>query len=514
MYSAFARLNYQPWYAIAEFIDNSLQSFLANRVALSAAGTNQLVVDVEIEPDLIRVRDNAAGIATTELHRAFSPAMPPPDVSGLSEFGIGMKAAASWFSEYWIVRSSAVGEAVEREVVFDLPEIISSGREYLPITERPADPSDHYTVLELTSLRVQPRSRTLTKIRDHLSSIFRVFLREGTMRLNYITASLSEALSYQEPRFLEAMYFREADSAPLVWRKDIEIDVGGGQAIRGWAGLLATASTRNAGFAVFRRGRLIQGSGDQTWRPERVFGSPNSYPYQRLTGELHVEGFAVTHTKDGIQWGDVEDAVLDLIAEAVDSEPLPLVKQAEGYRVRKDAASLKLGYGSVAVDTTGDALARHAPRAIDLQLQSPASRPRDMSANPTQIAQPDETAVELAEVLARKSVSFVVEERSRQWNITVQLVRNRAEEWFSYSRGASEDDTADVISISLNLDHPFSEAFLNESESVLTPMMRIVAALALAEINAVEVGTEFAGRVRRNFNELLRRVFSEPAEGA
>ena len=36
MYAAFARLNYEPWYALAEFVDNSLQSYLANRSALQA----------------------------------------------------------------------------------------------------------------------------------------------------------------------------------------------------------------------------------------------------------------------------------------------------------------------------------------------------------------------------------------------------------------------------------------------------------------------------------------------
>jgi hypothetical protein len=28
MYGAFSRLPYKPWYAIAEFVDNSIQSFL------------------------------------------------------------------------------------------------------------------------------------------------------------------------------------------------------------------------------------------------------------------------------------------------------------------------------------------------------------------------------------------------------------------------------------------------------------------------------------------------------
>ena len=38
MYEASARLNYKPWFALAEFLDNSIQSFLSNRDALAIAG--------------------------------------------------------------------------------------------------------------------------------------------------------------------------------------------------------------------------------------------------------------------------------------------------------------------------------------------------------------------------------------------------------------------------------------------------------------------------------------------
>jgi hypothetical protein len=109
MYAAFARLNYKPWYAFAEFVDNSLQSALSNAEALRRAhgGTYRLLVEIDASEDGMEVRDNAAGIHGREYGRAFLPASPPPDTSGLSEFGLGMKAAASWFARRWSVRTSA-----------------------------------------------------------------------------------------------------------------------------------------------------------------------------------------------------------------------------------------------------------------------------------------------------------------------------------------------------------------------------------------------------------------------
>lgn len=186
MYAAFARLNYKPWFAIAELVDNALQSFLANRDRLAAAdgARRPLHVEVRIEDGLIRISDRAAGIARGEIPRAFSPAAPPTDATGLSEFGIGLKASACWFGDLWSVRTSALGEKVERTVVFDVPRIVSEGIENLQLDEQPADENDHYTVIELSRLRVQPRGRTVTKIREHLTSIYRTFLRRGVLDLS------------------------------------------------------------------------------------------------------------------------------------------------------------------------------------------------------------------------------------------------------------------------------------------------------------------------------------------
>ena len=48
--SIFPHLNYKSWYAIAEFVDNALQSFLSNRGVLQAVeGTGfKLRVDIEL----------------------------------------------------------------------------------------------------------------------------------------------------------------------------------------------------------------------------------------------------------------------------------------------------------------------------------------------------------------------------------------------------------------------------------------------------------------------------------
>ena len=299
MYAAFARLNYKPWYALAEFVDNALQSALSNIEALQAAsgGNYYLLVEVDASEEHIEIRDNAAGIQESAYARAFLPASPPQDTSGLSEFGLGMKAAASWFARQWSVRTTALGEPVERTIIFDIPKIVETNCEHLEPVERHARAEDHFTTISLSNLQVRPKGRTLAKIREHLSSIYRMFVRDGLLQLRFN----GELLTYEPSTFLVASYYSSPDPQPVTWRKDIELDMGDGHRVKGWAGILARANVTNAGFAVFRRRRLIQGSRGEAYRPEKIFGKPNKFVYQRLVGELEVEGFSVSHTKDGIQ---------------------------------------------------------------------------------------------------------------------------------------------------------------------------------------------------------------------
>ena len=67
-----------------------------------------------------------------------------------------------------------------------------------------------------------------------------------------------------------------------------DFNFGGGLRAHGFAAIRRKASVSDAGFALFRRNRLIQGSGDEGYRPEFIFGKPNSFPYQRIFGEIHL----------------------------------------------------------------------------------------------------------------------------------------------------------------------------------------------------------------------------------
>ncbi|WP_220427998.1 hypothetical protein, partial [Klebsiella pneumoniae] len=85
-----------------------------------------------------------------------------------------------------------------------------------------------------------------------------------------------------------APYFKDKEGEPLIWRKDIDFKFGDNISVNGFAAIRAVGNTSEAGFSLFRRGRVIQGSADETYRPAYIFGNSNSYKYQRVFGELYI----------------------------------------------------------------------------------------------------------------------------------------------------------------------------------------------------------------------------------
>jgi hypothetical protein len=86
--SVLRHLNYRSWFALAEFVDNSLQSYLSKQAELKKLHGSKfkLTVQIDIDPNKparISIRDNAAGIAHKDFGRAFRPAAVPPDIGGL-----------------------------------------------------------------------------------------------------------------------------------------------------------------------------------------------------------------------------------------------------------------------------------------------------------------------------------------------------------------------------------------------------------------------------------------------
>ena len=494
--SVLSRINYNPWFAIAEFVDNSIQSFCDYQSEIECVDGNNAKLRVDIELDSsesgqLIIRDNAAGIHEADYSRAFRPADIPPDTSGLSEFGMGMKSAACWFSPNWIVRTTALGEPVEKTVRFDISRIVEDNLEELTVESRPIEANTHFTEITLLNLYKPPQARTIGKIQEHLESIYRVFIRDGLLELGF----RGEVLSYSEPKILQAPFYKNESEVPRLWRKEINFDFGLGLRAVGFAALRETGSTSRAGFALFRRNRLIQGSVDEGYRPAFIFGKPNSFTYQRLFGELHLEGFNVSHTKDGFQWDENEEVFLEFLKDELDKEPIPLLDQAEGYRVRPQTKDLKKG-AKTSTQRTSKSIKNEVPPVVEEQLiEGPDDTPLPLDLSTEDV------------LVANRTVSVEID--NELWKISIELSDNPAVgDWLHVSDDRWDGDIRHV-KIRMSLAHPFMVQYSGADTSQIEPLQRIAIAIALAEIMARDSGIKMAGTFRRYINELLQGALSK-----
>ena len=508
--SVLKHLNYKPYYALAEFIDNSIDSFLKNKDALKFLEASDFKLTVNIEFDTtnnrIIITDNAAGIHTDDYQRAFRTAEIPPDNTRLSEFGMGMKSAACWFSNQWEVRTTSSGEEVERTVSFDISKIVENKIDELDISTKHISRNSHHTVITLKGVEDKmPVKRGLWKVKHHLASIYREYIRNGTLQL---LINGTEEMIYHTPKILKVPYCDTPDDEAIEWRQEVEFDFGsdgnGGELkAKGFVAIMETMAVRDSGFALFRRGRVIEGSADndEGFRPPRISGSLGSHRYKRLFGELHLEGFKVSHTKDGFQWDDNMDAFLDILKEQLESkDSIPILKQADKYRVRESAKNY-IKVSKTVIDNTTE--------TIKEELSGEVNEVRNREIVEVENTEP------LNETQQSYFKKFLLNLNDCEWMVHLEICYDESiSELFQvgnhlipYEERAKKEYRN--VGVRLSLVHPFMIEFAGDDAKVIEPILRIAVAFGLSEVIAKETKSAVT-EVRNNMNELLKGSLSKP----
>lgn len=495
MLSILKHIEYETWFALAEFIDNAIDSYLKNISSLQKIEGNNFVLDVKVEinepENRITIRDNAGGIGESDYSRAFRAAEVPPDNSGLSEFGMGMKSAACWFADNWCVTSTALGESQLKKVSFDMQKIFEDKLEELDVEVKTCDIKHHYTIVELFDVNRMPRRKGVGKVKNHLRSIYREFIRQGNLKLTVN----GEELKFNDSNVLNVPQYDTPDSDSILWRKEIDFEIEKGLSVKGFVAIREKASTSEAGFALFRRGRVIQGSFDNGFRPDFIFGAPNSYRFQRVFGELHLDGFNVNFTKKGIQWDENLDVFLRLLKDDISSKEFPLLQQAEQYRVRASEKEYKASLK--ALNKTADDFQKKAPQAVAEVVNS------------ILVSEPEER-IELTKTEKTLHREFDIRFNKADWKVSIELSYDTSlteliEVGDSFIKEKVSDSSVRQIGIRLSLTHPFMVEFAGADTNKIEPILRIAAAFGLSEIIAKD-SYKNQGEVRRNFNELISNL--------
>jgi hypothetical protein len=105
---------------------------------------------------------------------------------------------------------------------------------------------------------------------------------------------------------------------------------------------------------------------------------------------------------------------------------------------------------------------------------------------------------------------FKIVFRGRPWSINVEVIDDPAEsQWLTLTDSGPMANPR-VIDIRVSMAHPFMVRFAQADREELEGLLRVGAALAVAEVLARESGVRGAGTIRRNVNDILRDALAEP----
>lgn len=520
----FKSMSFTPWYALGEFVDNSLTSAMKFHDELIATNGPDYKVRIQIDfssesKDLV-IKDNAAGISRTEMQRALRMGKAPQDISvGLSRHGVGMKAAAFWWGARLEIKTYPIGEANGWMATLDVSDEadMQGTVKVTPIPGRGFPGSE----IRIKGLWQKiPTRKTKHAIRAYLPSIYRSFLGGGAGgdQIGCVLEYEGDELRYENPQLLTAPYWPSKDgplegAKPRLWRNDFNKTLSTGKQITGWYGILETMGRDKSGFFLHYRGKGIAGvvpinTGDassaheaegakdaiarSSYKPRRIFGDAGLYPDQSFIGEFDVSDFGKTISTDKPLWSDDEEAefVDALYEEMTPDTDAHFLRMARNYRRNR-----------VARETQQEIVATREQeiRRVEAVLSGVVEH-REVSENETQNydAPPAlESPVDVEQVGADGPMQYRIEDRDEhQHTFKLEFVSDRSADFI----GVYEDRGGLSHTVRVNGVHPMLDDIPIDAKTHLL-LERLAFALASAEVFLSMPNKQ---RVRESMNEHLR----------
>lgn len=512
IFKVIKHLNYKAQYAFAEFIDNSISSYEENKVALRALDPKyRLRVEIEIGDGKITVRDNAGGIPRDQYPRAFKTAEPPKDPKkGLNEFGMGMKTASIWLSNYWKVVSSSIEDNQKGTVIFDVNKMIDEKATILKPTWVPkTNKKEHGTTIVLDKLN---RSITsLPAVKAHLAEIYRCYLRSGEVDIRIFRTEDDEnspesIIEFEDlPALVATAHYPNGPKEKVTWEKKIDVKLPSGHRITGQVKILEKGSTAKAGLYLFRRNRLIIGA-SEPYRPLEIFGRSNSFPYQRIFGELHLEGYDVTHTKDDIIWGskgDDEATFIKEIKKAIQGGGLNLIMQALNYRAKT------LDENKDLVKTV-----ESENKRLEDEIKTKKEDLENIVEEENKDTDKDDDSNLPVATLSEADISkrigsrkFTIVINDENWIFDIVVDKNSSNDSLfktqTFKKPSKEQIKETTCKITINANNRFARNYLNRDEEFYEVILRFAVASSFAKAQCDSVGLPYTNQFLRYMNESL-----------
>ena len=504
----------KPHFAIGEFVDNSIQSFIDHREQLEKLIPGyKPKIEIIVSNSLISVRDNCAGISLADEQRAFMVAASNPNIAGIGTFGMGMKVSACWFSDEWKVETKYIDEDEVKTFTIDVNKILATNNLTIgpEVLQSQGDPFTKVTILDPFEDKV-PHASGVTAIKEYLSDIYRWFINEDQIDIFYN----GEKLSYQPAEYKNMQSYLDQSGEAYDWVTEIpELDLGDGLKAWGVAYLRDKGKVSGQrGFGIFWKDRLVTGSTGDPWMPGSneefdmqidkdkfaIYAGANTAVNQRLEGWLFISPeFEVPSTKNGVLWHG-KDLILkeqlksylsDCELIGVPGKKFDLIQQAKKGKWQKTSVDIDTKKIDEAQDDEAKKEIRNEKKELFLD---PSTIPPQEADSVREIARNEE------------SITKIFEYGGTKWTIVINPIRNDEEDFYAITHGPDGDifSTDRVVEVTVNLEHPFVESYFDQGEGVLEKqgMMKIAYALTISEIVSNETNAGPTG-MRRIFNTIL-----------
>lgn len=487
MFARYADLPNTVSHAIAEFVDNALQSYRNNKDYLQSINPDfrfRVTIDFDWNTDDNRARriiisDNAGGLNFASFQKAFMTAETPEDNKGLNEFGMGMKTAAGWLGDKWSVRTSAIGESVERFYEFDLQYVLENDVKELPYEEISSSETSHYTIVTIEApTKNSPSQKSIEKIKLELASIYRQSLRANEMDL--FVGDMP--LSFDEYPILEAPFAKTPNGDRIYWKKEIDFKFGK-YCAKGFIAILKDINNTQNGLVLLRRGRVIVGAEtDGRYFPKSIFGAQGNFRFKRLFGELELDGFEVSFNKNDIQDKENLEALMEALKGVIHTREFDLYTQAEDYRVDENRKIVKK------LVKRHDTSAKGDRKPIDIFTPKPVQGTLPVV---------EVTVVKEPTVLDGFEDTYKI--KGIPYTLSLQYVEGTGDDlcWVDVSNKSAHE-----IICKIDVKHIFFQHFGKPTEAITA----ILKTIAIAKFTAKEEGNDTAGELLTYFNQYIKET--------
>lgn len=497
----FSRLNYKPWHAIAEFVDNSTQSFYSNQRRLKERGFNSVTVDIvyDFESNVLTIKDDAYGMELEEFHRAVKVDSVPEVQGGRNEFGMGLKTAASWFGNLWCVESTQLGSINKYYTEVNIDELRSKNLNNIDIIAVDCDELEHGTTITIKNITKKiDGSRTKGKIIKLLESMYRRDINSGRVTINFN----GERLYFEG---YECLTFRDK-----TWRKDVDFNFefdGKQHHVKGFVGILKNGGFGKAGFALFRRNRVVIGGEEQNYKPLEIFSQIQSQISLKLFGELDLDDFDINQAKDGFVWDNGLELEFIQNLKSNIQEYINIAKISNKERANEESLSLN----------ASSSIHEEVSKTVE-NINFADSTDMDQN-NDSEFTTVDDDLEQYKNFvdIVNNGPEIVLDDKVRPYNINIDAVTKKVinVKWSIVNKQYwidVQEESNDVINILINVNHPFFKPYsedINFKKVLEKFVIAFVVAEQQAKLTSENDGYIMANAIRTKMNQFLAKMIGD-----